>query len=299
MTRYAPLWIQQQQYPAALDRRLIGTLWPNGGCTGCAVAPQGGNLTCTIQPGQIAVPTQNGTGATLCISDAVELVVLPNAPGAGLNRIDLIICQPQANDIDGGTNNQFIFVSVTGTPAASPTVPAAPAGSFVLAQVAVNATVTALVAANFTDRRAQPIVPLSHPYSARMYRQAAINGTGGAVAMPYDNVSYDPNGNLVVGAGAAYHCPVTGKYIVTGRSSVGNPTAQTRMFMSIMKNGAEYARGSDSIGPASTSLAAQVTDIVPANIGDTLSGQVFQQTSNGFDVGPILNYMSFALLTSP
>jgi hypothetical protein len=152
MTRFAPQWLQADSYAASVDRRLIGALWPTPASTGCAVTVSSG-MTLNVAAGQVAVPTPNNTGSVLCTSDAVEQVTLTAAPAAGNNRIDLVVCQARGNDLDGGTNNDFIFTNVSGTVAASPTPPAVPAGSVALAQVYVGGGVAAIVPANITDQR--------------------------------------------------------------------------------------------------------------------------------------------------
>ena len=152
MTRYTPLWLQAGNYAAAVDRRLVGALWPGPASAGCAVTP-GTAMQVQVAAGQVAVPSQNGTGSTLCASDAVELVNLTAAPGAGTNRIDVVICQPRGNDLDGGANNDFIFTVVTGTAAATPAVPATPAGAVALADIYVGGGVASIVAGNITDVR--------------------------------------------------------------------------------------------------------------------------------------------------
>jgi hypothetical protein len=154
MTRYTPQWLQAGSYSGAQDRRLISALWPGPASTGCAVTPSAGTMSVLIASGQVAVPTQNQSGSTLCTSDAIETVgPLNAAPGPGLNRYDLIICRPRGNDLDGGANTDFIFDFVTGTAAAAPTVPATPAGTVALAQIYIPAQSAAIVAGNITDVR--------------------------------------------------------------------------------------------------------------------------------------------------
>jgi hypothetical protein len=153
MTRQTPQWLQAGNYSASADRRLIGALWPAAASQGCAVTVAGGNMNVNIAPGTVAVPTQNSTGTTLCTSDAVEVVTVATAPGSGSNRIDIVTCQPRGNDLDLGTNNDFIFTTVTGTVAATPAAPAVPAGAVGLAQVYVTGGSAALVAGNLTDVR--------------------------------------------------------------------------------------------------------------------------------------------------
>jgi hypothetical protein len=152
MTRYTPNWLQQGSYLAAQDRRLLAALWPGAASNGCAVSVASG-MTVNIAPGTVAVPTQNNTGTSVCVSDATEQVTLTAAPGSGTNRYDLIICRPRGNDLDGGSNNDFIFDYVTGTPAASPTTPPVPAGTVCLAYIYIPGASASIAAGNITDIR--------------------------------------------------------------------------------------------------------------------------------------------------
>ena len=157
MTRYAPLWEQAQTYAAAVDRRLIAQV--SGGpyplVTGCAVTVSTGTMNMNIAAGGVVVPTPNNTGSTLCYSDAVEVVASPTAPASGSNRIDVVVCQARGNDLDGGSNNDFLFQVVAGTvaTAGSEVAPATPAGAVALAQVRVIGGAASLNAANLLDRR--------------------------------------------------------------------------------------------------------------------------------------------------
>jgi hypothetical protein len=152
LARYTPQWLQAGSYSAVADRRLIGALYPGPASSGCAVTASSG-MTVNVAAGTIAVPSQNNTGSTLCTSDAVEPVSLAAAPGSGSNRYDLVVCQPRSNDLDGGANNDFVFAAVTGVAAASPTVPATPAGQVALAQIYVPGGSAAVSAGNIVDVR--------------------------------------------------------------------------------------------------------------------------------------------------
>jgi hypothetical protein len=152
MTRLTPLWLQAGTYPAAIDRRLSGALWPNPQCDGAAVTFSSG-MTVNVDPGQIAVPTPNATGTCLCVSDAPEQVALAPAGATGSDRIDLVICQLRGTDLDNGANNDFIYTSVTGVASGTPVVPDVPPGAVVLAQVAIPGGSAAIDPANITDRR--------------------------------------------------------------------------------------------------------------------------------------------------
>jgi hypothetical protein len=177
MTRYTPLWLQAGSYAASLDRRLAGALWPAPAVSGCAVTAQGGNMSLNVAAGQVAVPSQNATGTTLCSSDAVEVVTLTAAPGTN-NRIDLVTCHPRGNDLDGGANNDFIFDYVTGAVAASPAAPPVPAGQVALAQVYVGQGVAAVTAGNITDVRPAGLAvapPASAPRGTLAQATSTVN----------------------------------------------------------------------------------------------------------------------------
>jgi hypothetical protein len=210
MTRYTPIWLQAGSYAASVDRRLLGAIWPVGGVSGCAVTVSSA-MTLNIAAGQVAVPTQNNTGSTLCSSDATEQVTLAAAPGSGTNRYDLVICQPRGNDLDGGANNDFIFTTVTGTAAATPTVPAVPAGALAIAQVYVPGGSASVTPTNITDRRGSLGV---NPNQMRVhaYRNGAMNvATGSGQLISLDAVEFDPLGML---QGGEIQVPVPGTYML-------------------------------------------------------------------------------------
>src|SRR5215471_11711382 len=119
MTRYAPLWQQANSYPAGLDRNLLSTLWPAGGVKGGAVTAVNNTMNVSIAPGTIAVPLQGGQGDALCWWDQAEVLTLTAAPPSGQSRVDLIVCQVRDAALDAGTNNDFVFQAIAGTPAAS------------------------------------------------------------------------------------------------------------------------------------------------------------------------------------
>jgi hypothetical protein len=193
MTRYAPLWEQANTYAASLDRRAIAAL--AGGAyplvNGCAVTVAAGTMNMNIAAGWVIVPSQNNTGSTLCVSDAVETVTSPTAPASGTNRIDVVVCQARGNDLDGGTNNDWLFQVVAGTAAASPTVPATPAGAVAIAQITVIGGAASLAAGNLLDRRI--LQPWPAPWG-HVTSSSSTAGTGSITTTMTDingmNVSY-------------------------------------------------------------------------------------------------------------
>lgn len=157
MTRYTPLWLQAGSYPAGSDRFLMNALWPAAASSGLAVTVQPGTMTVNIAGGKIAVPVAAG-GTALCISDAVEHVTLAPAPGSGMLRWDFVIAQVRGNDIDGGANNDFLFTTVTGTPASGGTeqVPTIPANAINIAAYHMVGGAAALDPAQLFDQRPAP-----------------------------------------------------------------------------------------------------------------------------------------------
>jgi len=75
------------------------------------------------------------------------------APADGTNpRKDLVVVKVEESVYSGAVDAASLVV-VTGTPAASPVVPAVPANAIVLAEVAVAAGVTSITNASITDER--------------------------------------------------------------------------------------------------------------------------------------------------
>src|ERR1700750_1428476 len=122
---------------------------------GAFVVQQNGtpNMTVNVLSGVALVPGSEGSkqGVYSCVNDATLNVGL-SASDPTNPRIDLIVAKVQDAQYSGATNSWSI-VSVTGTPAGSPSAPAAPNNSVILAQVAVAANTTTIVNANITDKR--------------------------------------------------------------------------------------------------------------------------------------------------
>lgn len=88
-------------------------------------------------------------------SDAVVAVEL-DASDPSQDRIDLIVLQiNDAASADDEASNVASIVNVTGTPAGSPSAPAVPADSLLLAEVLVQANVTTISNGDITDERVE------------------------------------------------------------------------------------------------------------------------------------------------
>jgi hypothetical protein len=153
MARLTPLWMQNGAFPAPLDRRLIGTLWPAGGALGMAPTVQTGTMNIQLAQGAAVVPDFRVAGAAyLCTSDGAETVALPAAPQSGQDRIDLVVVRPR-DGAYAGADNDWIFEPVVGVPGSNPLVPSVPVGTLVIAQQRVVGGSASIVAANLLDRR--------------------------------------------------------------------------------------------------------------------------------------------------
>jgi hypothetical protein len=184
-----PLWLQNSTYPAAVDRQLIAAGLETGvlGLTELAVTQRaaGANLSVDVAAGRVVVPVTDAPnlGSALCVSTAVNNLTVAGAPGAGTSRIDLVIARVYDASIIGGSINGWQLEVVTGTPAASPAVPATPASSIVLARIAVASGQASVTTANITDTRVMPGIwrPYTPTWTSSGPAQPGI-GNGAIVA---------------------------------------------------------------------------------------------------------------------
>jgi hypothetical protein len=292
MTRYTPLWEQSGSYAAGVDRRLIAALWPLASLVGCAVTAQTApaSMTLNVAPGAAAVPTQNSTGSTLCVSDATELVPIGGA--SAQPRIDLVICQPRGTDLDGGTNNDFVFTAIQGTPAASnPAVPATPAGAIALAQVAVAPGVVTLAQANITDVRPgqQLAVPVAVKASARYSGSGTSSATSGTlVPVTWSSSAFD-DANAV--SGTTWTCKYAGVYTFSFQVGVNSSTTNGQTNLAFYKNGAQILLGG-STAPTGFNEKPQVV-VDRCAVGDTMTFQ-FSTTQTSLTLRGSETYLNIA-----
>jgi hypothetical protein len=153
MTRFTPLWVQDGEYAASVDRRLLQALWPAGATNGMAVSPQPGTTIVNVAPGGAAVPTANETGTVLCVSDGVEQRELPDAGPTGTDRYDTVTVLPQAAGIGQVGGPDFIISHIVGDPGSPPVPPLVPIGQLGLANVYRQGGTVAIVPADIRDIR--------------------------------------------------------------------------------------------------------------------------------------------------
>lgn len=289
MTRYTPLWQQAGTYPAAVDRGLLGTLWPSSGSTGGAPSLVANTMNVSIAAGTAAVAMTTGGALTeLCRWDAPEVVTLTAAPTAN-SRIDLVVLQVRDNALDGGGNNDFLFQAITGTVAASPTVPAVPANAYPICQVPVAANIPNLNGVTLTDRRVSTL-QARDLYHARVGRNAALATTTAGAFVPWDAVIHDPMG-LWVAAQTGFVLPAPGTYLVNAKMC-GYPGNTSEVQLSIYRNGSGLSVASQP-NVASYGIHSRITDTVFAAAGDLIQLQLMTPAAAGTILnGVTQNYMS-------
>ena len=168
--RTPPSWLQNGSHPAENDRLTTQALYATTGIVGAtslAVTQNGSpNMSVNIAAGWAAIlgTTQTNMGVYVAYNDASTNAAIATAPSVN-SRIDLVCLTVSDAYYTGSTNTVAVNV-VTGTAAASPTVPATPANSIALAQIAVGTNVTSILTANITDLRVNtttnlPVVTLT------------------------------------------------------------------------------------------------------------------------------------------
>lgn len=167
--RESPSWTQGGSHSAEDDRLLLASLLggsPNQAVAQGIVSPtdlavtQNGtpNMSVNIAAGAAFIAgTESSTQGIYHLENDASVNVAISTANATNPRIDLIVAQILDDQYSGSSHLGQIVV-VTGTPAASPSAPATPANSIVLAQVRVNASVTSILTANITDEDRKSVV---------------------------------------------------------------------------------------------------------------------------------------------
>jgi len=111
------------------------------------------NMTVLVGSGACSIPGSESStqGNYFAVNDA-QVTLSIAAAHATLARIDIVVVNVRDAQYSGASNDVQLQV-ITGTPASSPAVPAAPANSITVAQVAVAANDTAITNGEITDTR--------------------------------------------------------------------------------------------------------------------------------------------------
>lgn len=150
-------------------------------------------------------------------------------------RIDSIVASIQDSQYSG-SNNQAILQVITGTPAVTPSPPATPASSLLLAHVRVPAGATSIITADITTTR--PFVALANPMRAvpagigwATSTTSVTNGVGKTINLG----GYSLKGGFTSGTNRLI-VPVAGTYLVAGMAATGWHTGNN-FAAGVTKNG--------------------------------------------------------------
>lgn len=175
--RTPPSWLQASSHPAENDRLTTQALYTTTGIMGAdslkvsqSAVPA---MSVSVASGWAAIvgTTQANMGTYVAYNDAA-LTVAVTASNPTNPRIDIIVAT--VNDAQYvGVSNNVVIQCVAGTAAASPTAPATPANSILLANIAVAAAATTIINANITDQRVyttsnanSPTIPVGYATTA-------------------------------------------------------------------------------------------------------------------------------------
>jgi len=186
-----PLWLQNDIYPARIDRALIDAIWTEGIIDGFAVSQRaaGANFSVDVAAGHGAIhgDDQSAQGGYLAYITGTTNV--PIAVPDSLARVDLIILRINDPQAGGTAGNNATIEPLKGTPSASnPQPPALPASAIELARVTVSAGASSITSAVIDiNKRAAATVrafPPARPFTNRLSQAAVSPGTSGGVAPP-------------------------------------------------------------------------------------------------------------------
>lgn len=206
-----PIWMQNETYPARVDRQIITSIWNegvidrDGGDFEVTERGAGATMTVDIAAGKGIVDgdDQANQGAYLIESTAVENIVV-SAPHLTLDRIDAVVAQIRDPNAGGAAGDDFIFAMVDGTASASPAAPAIPDSALLLAYVLVSNGDTAVVDSMITDMRALavPRAPTAPVGTVEMY--AGTSTPDGYLPCDGSNVSRVTYASLFAALGTTW-----------------------------------------------------------------------------------------------
>jgi hypothetical protein len=174
----------------AAANQIPGGVFPGNGAMAVTTA---GGMNVQVAAGYCCCPNSSSAlqgGYVFGLMSAQTFTL--QAASLTFPRIDIIVAG--VNDLGTDASGAYVRV-VEGTPAATPSVPAAPANSVTLAQVAVGLGVTSVTSANITDVRRYVVAPGGI---------LPIASEAQAPAMPASQFMYRlDTGQLVTGSGTA------------------------------------------------------------------------------------------------
>ncbi len=157
MTLNDPLFMQNLTYTASEDRGIVEVLAGVGvladGDLKVSQRAAGVNMSVDVAAGTVVIENAVASrGRYLCKSTAVTNLAIAASPGVGASRIDIVVATVTDTEY-GDPSDAWVLQVITGTAGPSPTAPATPAGSLLLANIAVGTSVSSISNANITDVR--------------------------------------------------------------------------------------------------------------------------------------------------
>jgi uncharacterized protein YaiE (UPF0345 family) len=261
-----PAYLQNAPHSAALFRQAVSNPFSSVGVLAYGEFAVGAQSTPNMSvlvgagralvPGSLISPPTLLSGATGAFTTQANYTVLNDASvtltvataDPTNPRIDTVYVTVQ-DAYYSGSNNQVVLGVVTGTPAASPVVSAAPSNSLVLGYVAVAANATSIVAGNISQPATVAGGLASAPYAV-----AQGTGTIGAVAAgaSVNSTITFPTGRFTV-APFVYVTPLSSR-VTGGLSSVSSSGATVNWGN--WSPGTMLATGFDWVAVQMTSTAA-------------------------------------------
>jgi len=180
-----PLWLQNLDYPARIDRIAYDSIWTEGiiRATDLAVTESGSpGMDVQIAAGTAVIQgdDQVEQGKYLVRSDSTTTgVTIGTAPGSG-QRNDLVVLKVRDSNAGVGSDDDAIFQVIAGTPSGSPVDPAVPDSAIVLARVRVPAATGSITNSLIDDLRVEAngtfnTVPDNSVTSAKIVNGAIVN----------------------------------------------------------------------------------------------------------------------------
>ena len=180
-----PLWLQNLDYPARIDRTVYDAIWTEGvvAANDFEVTESSPTAMTVRVAAGICVVTgddQATQGKYVVRNDAlVTGVVIGAAPGSG-QRNDLVVLKVRDQNSGVGVDDDAIIEVVVGTPSGSPVDPAVPDTALVLARVRVPAGTSSITTSLIDDLRVRAganydAVPDGSITSAKIADGAIVN----------------------------------------------------------------------------------------------------------------------------
>lgn len=259
------------------------------------VTLNGGSSPNIASNANATVVTLTTQGAYYCYNDdssgAVNLAIASSDPSNP--RIDVVGAQVE-DAAYSGSNNDWKLAVVTGTAAASPTIPTFPNNFVPLALVWVPAASTSIVSADILDLR---VAFNRNPFRARMYRSGSFTTTASSfVVLPCDTIVTDITGSCTTGSSAEFTCPIAGVWLANTQAELASSSA--RAAMGLFRNGTQYAQPSDDT--AATAVAGGGgSRFIECNNTDTIQSKIFTSANTALTVGATYsNYLDVVLVST-